>query len=343
MSTVQRSTNCSSTAANSTSDVLVYAAGGVIGVGILLCVASVALAACLGLHRRPIYRLAMYQVGGAISYGTTAILDVIQLLLMEYHSKERAINAPLCLFTAYLNTYSTLINLFFTVITTVHLFLFVVFYKDMKRLEIGYILASLVLPAVIAAVPFATKTYGQQLLGQPWCWIVLDPDDCSYYTDSHTVSIVEVFTLWLGTALLALLVVSSLVAVMFCVLAWRVRRRSRGFEINKVIIRQMLPLVGYPISYCVLVSALVGRYVYDSLRIRHRLDETLDISDQAVNAGFVWTAGLYFLLHILVVGRTKRRRGLAIAPPRREDSDTSSHSRIINTAGDDDVTSQYMQ
>lgn len=316
--------NCSDDNSTNRLDVLVYSTGAANAAGIVICVASIALAVCLKLHRRLIYRLAIYQVAGAVSYGTTAIIDVIQLLFMRY-GKDRAINMPLCLTNAYLNTYTLLVVLFFTIITTVHLFMFAVFYKNLKRLEVCYFTLALVLPAVIAAVPFATKTYGQQFPNQPWCWIVLYINGCSMESRS-TAAIVEVFTLYLGTGLVTLLTLSSLVVVMLVVLRWR----SRVMGVNKVAIKQIIPLVVYPITSCVLIIVLIGRYVYDSLPIaaRHRLDQTLSISDQVANACFLWTAGLYFLLHILVVVWTKRSRRVRYRAEQREEE--IENSRLVN-------------
>ena len=139
--------------------------------GILVCSVVIILAATLQLHKQFLYRLIIYQVSSFLAFGATNMLDIVQQLIMTRNQSQ--VYLPLCLAAAFLYTYTLLVKLFFTLIISVHLFCFAVCFKNLKNFEICYILTALVVPAIMAAVPFATSTYGQQGQGQPWCWIQL--------------------------------------------------------------------------------------------------------------------------------------------------------------------------
>ena len=272
------------------------------GTGVIVCAVSIILAVGLKLHRQLIYRLAIYQVFSALAYGVTSMLDVIQLPIVTFTD---SVYLPLCLANAFLQTYTFLVKLFFTFIVTVHLFIFAVCYKNLKKLEGCYVTSSLVIPAVMAVVPFLTSTYGPQNYKSPWCWIQV-----AYNCSRSEVGMVELFTLAYGPALVSCSASLTLIGIMLTVLSCRLRRGSRK---NGVVIKQMLPLMSYPLIFSVLMSATLASYMYSWYHYHNTQgDNVLLTMDQVAYGGFVWSAGLMLLIHIGIILKIKRMEYHAI-------------------------------
>ena len=313
--------NCSS---GSFKEILVLE-GVFAGAGIVLCSVAITLAFVLKLFRILIYRLAVYQVTSALVYGITCSLDVAQLLII-LDSETQQFNRPLCLVTAFLTTYVPLVKLFFTLTMTIHLFIFSVCYKNLKRLELQYVLISLVLPGVMSVVPFLTGTYGQEAQGWPWCGIQQDDMKCP--SKSILAGVVEVFALWYGPALISLLAISSLVVIMLCVLAHRVCKRSEVAMKNKTAIKQMLPLLVYPVTFSVLISLQMMHSLYDQLPGANGKPEYVFlVIDVVAFTAFTWTPGLALLVHILVMMCSGKRSNNPIPRSVAEDSSLLNTNR----------------
>ena len=251
------------------------------------------------------------------------MLDIVQQLIMTRNQSH--VYLPLCLAAAFLSTYTLLVKLFFTLIMSVHLFCFAVCYKNMKNLETCYILTALVVPTVMAAVPFATSTYGQQGQGQPWCWIQLAEPNC--LSRPIRAGIIEMFGLWFGPAVASLVAISLLVVLLLCVLAYRIRRRSRDVMKNKVLIQQILPLVVYPIAYCVFLAMPVFHSIYDAIPGEHKGDNVLDFVDEVADGVAILTAGMALLLHIVII-RFRLRNAKRFASGRTAPEDKFSRDAI---------------
>ena len=164
--------NCS----NNSYEDLVILEGSLNGIGVAICAIAIILTIFLRLHKIVIYRLAIYQVSSAMAYGMCSALTVIEYVTLS--ANNTALWTSVCYASAYLDTYTLLMKFFFTFIISVHLFVFAVCYKNLKNLEICYVVISLVIPAAIAAVPFITHTYGQQDFRGPWCWIQEESTGC---------------------------------------------------------------------------------------------------------------------------------------------------------------------
>lgn len=272
--------------------------------GVVVCSTAIILAAVLKLHRQLLYRLAIYQVSSFIAFGATSALDIIQLPIITY-SQSHDVYLPLCLAAAFLSTYTLLVKLFFTLIVTAHLFAFAVCYKNLKNLELCYVLTALIVPAIIAAVPFTTHTYGQQGQGQPWCWIQQADTSCTPH--SIRAGLIEMFGLWFGPAMVGLVAISLLVVVMISVLAYRTCKESGGAIKSKVLLRQMLPLVTYPVAYCLFLAIPVSHNVYDAIPGEHGGDDVWDYVDEAADGGAIVSAGLALVAHMIIMLRSRAK------------------------------------
>ena len=294
--------------------------------GVLVCAVSIVVVMKLHLYRQMVYRLAAYQVVSALAFGVTSLLDVVQYLVMAHSTGHRPYQ-PLCLGSAYLSTYTLMVKLAFTALITIHLFVFAVCYKNFKRLETCYVMVSVLVPALMAAIPFATHTYGQQG-GTPWCWI-MEENVCPPV--KIVAGIVEAFVLWYVPALVSLGIISSLIVVMLSVLAYRVLKGDRGATLHTVATKQMLPLVAYPATFCALLVPPMAHFIYDASQGGHVHDPALSVVDHICSTGLVWSAGVLFLMHIAVVLRSKEdlaRRGLISVKKELESSKLLTHVHI---------------
>eukprot|EP00731_Ephydatia_muelleri_P004967 Em0002g1143a len=115
-------------------------------------------------HKKTVYRLALYQVLAALE---VAAVLVAQIQFLNYDSGS---------------SFDRLMNL--------------------KRFELLYLLSSLLLPFIIAAIPLTTKTYG---LAGSWCWIQNWNNDCPA-ADGRT-GLIQQFVLWTVPSSLILLMI----------------------------------------------------------------------------------------------------------------------------------------
>ena len=272
------------------------------GTGVLICSLAIILSLVLRLHKLLLYRLAIYQVFSALVYGTVSMLSEFRYYVTTLNDSS---SFSLCLAHAYLSVYTLMVKYLFTIIITVHLFFFAVCYINLKRLEVFYLGISLVVPIPLAAIPFATKTYGSQDSGSPWCWIQQKRDDCS--RQILTSGIVEIYVLVYGPIFISLLVALLLISIILGVLAYRVRQIPGVATKNKTAVKQMLPLMAYPIIFYALMLVSMVIYVYDATGQSFTKNMALLYVDRFMYGGFIWAAGLTLLAHISVIRWSKRK------------------------------------
>ena len=260
---------------------------------VLLCTVAMVLVFVLRLYRSLVYRLAAYQVLAALLYGIVCALQMF--------SKDQRDNTPLCQATAFFMIYFQWVKLMFTVWVTAHLFFFAVFYKNLKKWELVYVLSSVLVPIVIAIVPFTTGTYG---LAGAWCWVQNWINDCPL--NISTTGVIEQFTLWYGPALVVYVIDSVAVVVMATVLVTRACKDSqeKKWKQHKKALIQMLPLLAYPITYTILLLVPIATRVHTA---RPHLLSTVDYSLLGTTGTCMslWglAAGVSLLVHICVMKR----------------------------------------
>ena len=163
--------NDSSGLTNTTAIAIIRGSVGV--VSFITCVFAIALFSCdLRLLLRFTYRLALYLVISAMFYSTVAVFALEELGNDHGHLLS-ANDTSFCKAAAFLLQYSDWIKLILTTITTLHLFLLMVFHNNLVsvlglKLEIGCIIFSLVFPLLFIWYPFINDTYGDT---RGWCWI----------------------------------------------------------------------------------------------------------------------------------------------------------------------------
>ena len=256
------------------------------------CLFALLWLACLKLHRQLLYRLAAYQVIGSL---LLSICNVCQLHFLSYDDSKYT----MCVIIGYFNQVAALIKLCFCGWVTFHLFYFVIFYKNLTKLEPLYIITSLLLPIVIPAIPLATGSYGPN--GQ-WCWIQGRRFGCAYLT-----GFVEQYVTWYGPLFLLLVLESSAMLIMLITVYYRSHKQGNvsvfGSDQNQRIFKQLIPLVAYPITYCILSLPPLINHVYEHTSPNYGLRIFSSICSPISSLA----AGLTLTAHIAIVTCFARR------------------------------------
>lgn len=270
------------------------------GFTLFVCLFAVALLCTLKLHSKTIYRLSLYQV---LPASALAIQSIGQIFLLDRSVSSEAGVHSACKVFAFLFLYIEWVKLLFVVWAAFHVFCFAVFYKNLKRLEILYVTTSLIIPAGIASVPFATNTYGPS---QSWCWIEVWKDNCPG-GDLLKNGVIEVLGLWYGPAVGTLGIVSVAMICMIIILLYRafIRRSLTGQ--NWRMIKQFLPLVSYPILFFLfLLPQLILRFYYSGSMTSEQ-NKVFSLGLIACSAGWSLSAGVAVIAHVLLCDVCPRR------------------------------------
>ena len=273
-------------------------------VAVVVCALGVLLVFTLKLYKVFIYRLSLYLVISGMASGAVCVMDAA---FVNYYRDPDTLfyRYPLCLVVAFLLQYSMWVKLVFTVWTTFHLFAFSICFKNLKRLELLYLCSALVFPVLVSIVPFSTKSYG--LAGQ-WCWIV--STSSANCTDHLLLSgLVEQFALWFVPSSIVLVVESAAVVVMIVVLVCRVysaRRKNVMDKPYKSALKQMLPLLAYPITWCALSVPTFADRLFQVAYLRS--NGGLVMANAVLTPGWNVAAGMALVVHIWMLVLHRRRR-----------------------------------
>ena len=283
----------------------VLLASGTTGIfSFLCCVVAVSMVIVLRLYIHFIYRLAMYQVLASMFFSMSVGLT---LMLYDY-SSIRLYYRISCKMTAFLVVYSSWVKILFTSWLTFHLFSYVVFFKNLKRLEWLYISSSVFGPLLIAWIPFIHNSYG---FAGAWCYIRLWNDECS--TKKYTEGIVEEFVLFYGPAFLMVVLCVVAIATMFSVLLYRShylrddeRATLLGRDQRKEVIKQLLPLLAYPIIYLLILIFPLANRIYDSVSTNINFANLVSSAVFFNSAGFFSSMAL--VIHLCSVRKYQHQR-----------------------------------
>ena len=190
------------------------------GVSVVVCLLAVILVLRLKLYKTIVYRLALYQVLLGL---VLASVGFMQGVFINYVESPK-IHGRICTAIGLLKLYTEWMKLLFTMWVTFHLFYFAVLHKNLKKLEMLYIVTSLLVPALIAIVPLVTHSYG----------VSSDGNICYIYANT-SVSFIERLALWDGPAMLMLIAASTAMVVMVIKLARQVRRRFKYEPITDIV------------------------------------------------------------------------------------------------------------
>ena len=273
---------------------------GINSFSVLVCLIAVVWVFISKLYISAVYRLALYQVLAALAY---AVVELLQLPVLAYSTdsdqRDRA-----CKAIGWLSMYCIWVKLLFTMWVTFHLFFFAVLHKDMKKFEALYVVTSLLIPALIAAVPLTVPIASYGYSPVDGCYI---PAYNGNYTARIQDAAIERFTLWEGPAVVMLFAASATMFAVVMKLSRTIcqRRRysydtlSEDDQFTKAF-KQILPLAAFPVIFFVFV---VPYFVYDVYYtfLTPSPNKGLNVLGFIVPPLWSAAAGLTLVVHMAVV------------------------------------------
>ena len=217
----------------------------------VMCSIAILLVLYLKMYKYFVYRLALYQVFSSLFF---SLSEVIVLMMTNYTSDNKYYIIA-CRTTAFLVQYTMGVKLLFTLCLMFHLFNLAVCLKNLQSFEIAYIIVSIFFPLLVDWIPFVHDFYD---LAGPWCWIRDWNNDCPSQKDM--IGIIEQFSLWYGPLFISLtLCLIAVVIILFVLVKRAYVSRSNESELllvqesrNKTALKEILPLLAYPIIFFVL-------------------------------------------------------------------------------------------
>ena len=259
-------------------------------ISVFMCLLATILVFVLRLHNKIVYRLALYQVLAGL---IIALAQLFQVFIGNSKYDQE------CVALGWFGMYFQWVKLFFTVWITFHLFCFAILHKNLRKLEVLYVVSSLLVPILIAAVPLITHSYGYSSVDG--CYIPAYAGNVTLYD-----AIIERFALWDGPAMVILLALSITMAVMVIKLGGRVYRRLKyeyepitdGDQFSKAL-KQLLPLAAFPILFLLFIVPVFIYDVYYSFVTPSPNENLILTADIFI---FLWnmTSGLTLIVHISV-------------------------------------------
>ena len=270
---------------------------------VMVCVIVVTMVTLLGLCKHFMYRLATYQVVGAL------LMNVATGFAFLRYAGLSPKGSTACLVNAFVAVYFTWIKLLLTLGMTVHVFSYVVCRKSLAYLEWFYVAFSILVPLLFSWVPFVTHNYGQAdpNLG---CFIEA-PNTTSAL---HRNGIIEEYSIYYGP--LFLLMILDMVTITG--MAIYVKRRSlthtssvmssslnNPYEAHKQGLLYFSPLLAYPMLFFVIILFPCLVNLLHVLGVQTNKWLTLVMGMLLASAG--WIAGAILSAHLCCV-RTYMKR-----------------------------------
>ena len=229
-----------------TDNFLIHILGSVSAVSVTTCFVGLCWLFYLKLYRQFLYRLAAYQVTASLLH---AIIAISQFAFLNYDYSKH----PSCVVVGYLYLTTVWMKTCFGFWITFHLFCFAILLKNTKKLEPLYVVTSILFPIAISSVPLATGSYGPT--GE-WCW--MEARKCD-----KAAGFIEQIALWSGPAFVVLILQSiAMLTIMITVYYRAYGKSDHGRDQYRKAFKQLLPLVAYPVLFCILVAPPLIARVY---------------------------------------------------------------------------------
>ena len=217
-------------------------------ISVLACLMAAILVFRLKLHKKVVYRLALYQVLSSLALSVVWILGVV--------ASESG--GDFCRAVGWFTLYCEWMKLLFTMWVTFHLFCFAVLHKNLQKLEVLYVVTSLVVPAVISCVPLITDSYASS---GPVCFI------SGLANVSSHIALIERVALFDAPAMVLLLATSiSMIIIVITLLRNVLKLQLHAYEpitdgdTFVTALKQLLPLVVFPVLFFIFI---IPQLVYD--------------------------------------------------------------------------------
>ena len=268
------------------------------GVAGLVCLLVAILVLALKLHKTLVYRLALYQVLSALAFAT---VEAFQIIFISYDIST-VVYGQTCNTIGWLSFYTRWAKLLFTMWVTFHLFCFALLQKNLKKLEVLYVVTSLLVPAPIASVPLVTRTYGVSSF-HSYCYIY------SHNGNPHLLDLTERLVLWDVPAMVILMISSAAMVIIIITIAKRLCQKMEYEPITKgdtfwKALKELLPLAAFPIFFFIFQ---VPGLMYDLFSGKVEREAALGTPVMCTS---LWSlsSGVTLIIHLLVMACIHRGR-----------------------------------
>ena len=312
------------------------------GTGILsfiMCLIAVSLVFCLRLYKTFTYRLAMYLILSALCLSAA---EASAITLLNFNGNIYYQIA--CKTTALPLEYFSWVKLLLTLCLVFHLFCLAVWLRNFKKLEIGYVLFSILFPLLFSWIPFIHNSFG--VVGA-WCWIRSWKDDCA--NEKYLEGIIEQFVLWYGPLFISLTLSVVAVFIILIVLAQRAyAHKNQELEClienhesnqNKKAIKELLPLLAYPVIFYILALFPLINRVYSAISYNASFGWALAHSFAESSWGFFSSWAL--IIHILVMRQLKKVQVIEHTDCTKAVNNTGTIIYTTYTEGSTNARSKY--
>ena len=327
--------DCNSTFTKDQKNLVLIVTGSTGFLSFTMCLIAVYLVFRLKLYKYFTYRLAMYQI---LSSLCVSAVQTSFITLLNYDGN--IYYQITCKSISFLVEYFLWIKLLFTLCLVFHLFCLSVCLKNFQKLEIGYVLFSILFPLLHSWIPFIHNSYG---VAGAWCWIRDWKDDCA--NENYLEGIIEQFALWYGPLFISLTLSVVAVFIIVVVLAQRMcAHRNQEHEClienhernqNMKAIKELLPLLAYPVIFFVISMFPLINRIYSAISSNASFELVLAHSITEPLYGFCssWT----LIIHILIMRQLKKKKLVQFLHPIFTNV-TDSHGTNIYTTDTEGTT-----
>ena len=274
-------------------------------VSALMCILAIALIVRLRMYKSLTNRIVLYLLVAVLFYCLTTVFGISAL----WHNYWKGEHYKLCVVEGFLNGYSSLVLFFSTLMVTLHLTIMVLFTSSYEKitkrtcctctiLDAFYLLFSWILSLIIAWIPFVHNNYG---LSGLWCWIRMYNDNCSW----NEKGMLEVYGTDYGELILGLSLNNFVLFVVVVTLCKRSCYNTFSLEYRKVL-KQILPLIIFPIIYQVLNLIALINHIYQSVKSGKYL-KGLFFAHGVTNSGWGFFAGLFIIIYLLTLSEFRNK------------------------------------
>ena len=288
---------------------MIISTGTIVGVSVFVCIMAVVLILTLRLHTKLVYRLAVYQILSSI----LLLAGWVAYLTSMFSAVSRLGMYTLEIFA----TFSAYLYQFLCTWIVVHLFALAVCHKNLNRLEPLYVVSSLLVSSVMAAMSLALVFVANS---------ETHSSDCSAFK-------VFVIKRWIEGVIACLVISLNCASMMatgliLCHRAYGKRNgpnghRSLSDQQHKKALCEMLPLLMYP------VLSIVSPVLYT---VMNHFDHAFDYRSRFVVPILTFTLSMMFSLSIIshlgvviCIMRRKASRHAALTSKSKTDESGTVH------------------
>ena len=240
-------------------------------VSIGLCCLAILLMVFTKAYKQFVHRLTLYLTIAALGY---SIVFILQTAPVHYDDKSGLVVVRkglegLCETAGFLHQYAGWTVIVFVCWITVYMFMLVAWKRTPRKrvYEAAGVIVSLLVPCTFNWLPFINNMYG---LAGAWCWIRLTHSHCAL--KDFKQGLAYEFGLWYAPVIFVVALNFLVICVMLVVLCKKVRsnrvdvQAREGKQYRKAI-KEILPLLFYPVFFIFVVCLAVANRVSYALTV----------------------------------------------------------------------------